>query len=75
MTTYYLHTLDGKPAFFNGEYIHFSNGERGGQLATSLQQIRREQELSNALYGYRDDDLERYGYVRVRVTTPQGTDK
>jgi hypothetical protein len=55
--TYYLHTLDGWPAsFFRGEGILFCSRIT---LATSLRQIRREQNESRRI---RPNEPERYGY-------------
>lgn len=49
MKTYYLHTIDGLPATFDGYQICFA-GFYGpaSKLATSLAQIRREQKISAA---------------------------
>jgi hypothetical protein len=48
--TYYLHTLDGMPAFFDGDQIVFTvpgGWHRNQQkLCTSLRQIRRQHEDS-----------------------------
>lgn len=67
--TYYMHTLDGRPAFFDGEQICFLRrfGKPSMALAKSLKQIRLQQARSNefrrSLGDY--DEIKRYGYVRV----------
>lgn len=47
----YIHTLDGKPAVFDGEQVCFMPASRGGngyEPAYSLAQIRREQRQAAA---------------------------
>lgn len=60
--TYYMHTLDGRPAaFFPHDGVCFTN--KRITLAKSLRQIRREQTLCRAMrltdHGYK------YGYATV----------
>jgi len=68
MTTYYLHTLDGKPAgFYCGQGVCFATFYgKATPLCTSLKQIRKEQNWS---IGYRKsqgfEDNFKYGYRRV----------
>lgn len=71
MTTYYMHLLDGKPAYFDRDQVCFMM--RGGftrakqTLCVSLKQIRSEQKRSGQWreqQGYSDHDWE-YSYVRV----------
>jgi hypothetical protein len=62
--SYYLHTIDGKPAEFNHPYICFSN--KRIKLADSLAQIRQEHDVTLA----NDDEAGKrgefiYGYVTV----------
>ena len=67
--TYYLHTLDGQPADFSGEQVCYAvHYGKPNKLATSLKQIRREQQASRE---YRErigfeNDCE-YGYRRYSI--------
>ena len=73
MTTYYLHTLDGKPAEFvtDQNTICFrTKYGKAGLLATSLHQIRREQAIDQKENPETSKDFE-YGYCRVRVGDKQ----
>jgi len=66
VATYYMHTLSGKPAFYDGRQICFM--KQGGWLATSLAKIREEQTASakwREARGYKP--LYPAGYLRVRV--------
>ena len=69
MTTYYMHTIDGKPAAFIEDQIYFMpyyGSAKCRTLARSLRQIRREQKKAaefRAALGYHNDF--EYGYVRV----------
>lgn len=71
---YYIHTLNGRPAFFDGEQICYAcKYQRAGNVAcTSLAQIRREQRSSakwrSENFGEEWRAIE-YGYVRF--TLPQ----
>lgn len=75
--TMYMHTLDGEPASYEecsdgSPHIYFVGGRNKVKLATSLRQIRREQEASmeaarESQYGTEWADSERYGYVLVEV--------
>jgi hypothetical protein len=64
----YLHTLDGKPATFDGFQICFaSRYGKPNLMAESLDQIRREQKISiknRQERGYSDDF--KYGYLRYK---------
>ena len=70
MTTYYLHTIDGKPAYYEeGRQIVFARCYgKAAPLVTTLKQIRKEQELSaewrenEGLPHYYD-----YGHQRVSI--------
>lgn len=71
MTTYYLHTIRGRPAHYvPGQQIcYITRFGAAGTLVTSLRQIRREQKAS---IKHRQDigldqDGSNYGYRRVRV--------
>lgn len=66
-TTYYLHTLNGQPAFFDGDQVVFACFYgKAAPLAASRRQIAKEQRKSRA---YRAalhlEDGDRYGYRRV----------
>ncbi len=70
---YYLHTLDDKPAYFDGRQICFcfqGGDHRSRQrLVRDLKQIRKEQEASRRWrdeMGY-ENSVWRYGYVRVSL--------
>jgi hypothetical protein len=69
---YYLHTLDGEPAFFDGDQIVFASP--GGlhrsqqKLCTTLRQIRRQAEASELwreAHGFKE--YTEHDYVRVVV--------
>jgi hypothetical protein len=68
--TYYLHTLDGKPAGYSGEQIVFAmKFGRPVPLCGSLREIRMQQRLSEQWRmkrGYRAEPYV-YGYKRVRL--------
>lgn len=73
--TMYMHTLDGKPAYYHvrTRRIYFTTRSQTAPLASSLRQIQREQR--RALQTIREEmpcaplrDYSRnYGYVRVLV--------
>jgi hypothetical protein len=70
--TYYLHTLDGETAFFDGDQIVFAapGGLHRNQqkLCTSLRQIRREHEAScrwREAQGF--EEHTEHDYIRVVV--------
>lgn len=70
--TYYMHTIDGRPAFFAGDQVCFMNFYgKPSKLALSLKQIRKEQAKSREYrqsIGFSDDhDRYRLGYRRVCV--------
>lgn len=69
MMTYYLHTINGKPAMFDGDQICFmSFYGRADSVALSLKQIRLEQRASKE---YREAfgayDSGECHYVRVSI--------
>jgi len=73
MKKYYMHTIEGKPAFYSKKdgqicYACYFGAIHHNVLATSLRQIRKEQELSN---NYRRENklgIEYdYGYILVYV--------
>ena len=73
LTPMYLHTIRGKPAFYDGMQIccGFVGGRHRNRqpLCVSLRQIRREQRSAVEWrwdHGF-DADPEDYGYVRVHV--------
>ena len=71
MTTYYLHTLDGAPAYFDpklGALMFATSNGKAAPLATSLRQIRREQRIDQEHKG----STVTYGYTRVSVENRSG---
>ncbi len=72
----YIHILEGRPAFFNGQQLCFvteGGGGKGAPVAYSLRQIRDEHRKSadyRRRKGY-DTDLE-VGYRRYRITDEKG---
>lgn len=74
--SYYIHTLNGKPAFFDGDQICYATiYQRAGNVACkSLQQIRREQVKSERWrYEMFGEQATRHQYGYVRFTVPQET--
>lgn len=57
-----MHLMDERPAQFGGKCLHFS-GRRVTRLATSLKQIRQEQDIDRAFGG--DASPVSYSYVRI----------
>lgn len=77
MDTYYLHTLDGKPAEFWENQICFATFYgKAALLARDLKQIRHEQKLSKTWRKKQGFNafLEE-GYVRVRTPESKQIDK
>ena len=70
MKTFYLHTIDGKPGCFSGDQICFLPFHgKAYELATSLSQIRKEQEATKR-YRLKNGWLfvsRRYGHRRVAI--------
>lgn len=67
----YIHLLDGKPAFFDGEQLCFADNRRhlNELLVDSLRTIRKHWYLSNEFrrsLGYLSERT-RYSYLRVKV--------
>lgn len=71
--TYYMHTLNGEPAYFDGDQVVFATFYgKAAPLARSLNQIRAEQRKSGEwreMQGFKDHD--RYGHLRVRLPGDQ----
>jgi hypothetical protein len=70
---YYMHTLDGHPAAYDGRQVHFmTHGD--ALLVDSLKELRAQQKAS-ALWreskGYKDNFP--YGYRRVRLPKTQSS--
>lgn len=66
-TWYYLHILNGAPAFFDGRQVCYM--KHGVAIAASLAQIKAEQRASTAWRlknGYSDKASD-YGYRRLRL--------
>jgi len=72
MKTYYMHTINGHPAFWSGNdeqicYMDFYG--KPSPLSKSLKQIRQEQQATiryRRANGFKDDK-DKYGYKRVCV--------
>jgi len=68
MKTKYLHTIDGHPAWFNGEQICFASPRKPLFLADSLQQLRKEQLAAKHHRASKGFPLFfKYGFVVVKV--------
>lgn len=67
--SYYLHTLNGLPAAFDGRQVHYMT--HGDRLAASLDQIRAEQRASAEWRAKKGYDMNcKYDYRRLRL--PKG---
>ena len=66
-TKYYMHTLDGKPACYDGDQICFmTHGTPLSRFPTSLAQVRQEQKSSDEWRQKQGYDLYyRAGYLRI----------
>lgn len=55
--SYYMHTLNGKPAYFDPkqEIILFMRGGKANPLANSLRQIKRERKIDPSSREFRPD--------------------
>jgi hypothetical protein len=68
--TWYMHTIDGKPALFADDTLCFAVGRHVVTLVPSLAQIRREQRADRAWYDTNMPQMQvrgRLGYVLVRL--------
>lgn len=69
MDNLYMHTLYGKPAFYDGQQICYVRiGRKVHQLATSLEQIKSERLKSENWrnkQGFRDFGPNDYGHVLI----------
>lgn len=68
ITSFYMHTIDGEAAFFDGEQIVFAAGVPR-QLESSLQAIRRNEVNSSSFRinaGWSEPFS--YGYVRIPLS-------
>ena len=68
--TYYLHTIDGKPAYFSRmcDAVVLRSGFGPPQpMATSLAQIKREQRITIKWRKEHNLQIGDYGHVRVHV--------
>lgn len=65
----YMHTIDGKPAFFHGGQICFvrQGVAMSELLVPTLRQIRREQQAAIAYRREKGWRVFGYDYIRVRV--------
>ena len=70
MKSYYMPTIDGRPAEFDGTQIVFMNVYgKPNEVCRSLKEIRRQQKQSikwRSNFGV-DPTLGKYGYFRVRL--------
>lgn len=68
MATKYMHTIDGRPALWNGLQIVFPASTSAVYTENSLNEIRRHQQATIRFRRNNDFDcdISRYGYVRVR---------
>jgi len=67
----YIHTIDGKPAYFNGQHLVFASRKmKSIPLAPTLDQLYREQ-LASARYVAKENDgispAARYSYYRIQA--------
>ena len=73
MKTYYMHTINGKPAFWSEndrQICYMSFYGKASPLSESLWQIRLEQKATIAYRkacGFHEDENDKYGYRRVSV--------
>jgi len=71
MKTYYMHTINGKPAFWSendGQICYMNVYGKASLLSESLRQIRLEQKATIAYRkacGMPEDENDKYGYRRV----------
>lgn len=67
-TKYYMHTINGKPAIFDGDQVCYGHqGMNIAKLPTSLKELRDEQAASIAWrrrQGF-SDCVGSYGYLRL----------
>lgn len=67
---YYLHTIDRKPAYFDGHQIVYATKGRAIKLVSDLKQIKREQRASHLWR--QSKGLELFNdYGHMRVSTPE----
>ena len=73
MKTYYMHTINGKPAFWSeddGQICYMDAFGKASLLSESLRQVRLEQKATIAhrkACGFHEDEKDKYGYRRVCV--------
>lgn len=62
--TYYMHTLDGKPAGYDASisYIYFTNHVGTREMAKSLRELRKQQAADS-----REKRDRTFGYVRITI--------
>lgn len=72
MKTIYIHTIDDKPAAFDGEQLCFLGGySTWGEPCYSLRELRQQQQASiryRRQIGAQDELDDKYGYVRLRAS-------
>lgn len=72
----YMHTLDGKPAYFyessDGDHIIYA-GDEMPRLAASLAQIKSEQQRTRDTYNRIDMQCDsKFGYIRINRKAFEG---
>lgn len=67
MKALYMHTLDGKPATFDGTMIHYVGGRSRARLCSSREQLIREQQASRRYLADHGWDSAADGYVLVEL--------
>ena len=69
MIKYYMHTLNGKPAYYDGERVGYGNSRTKLSLCRSLEEIRDQQIKSDLWLKKKGlcDPSWIYGYVMVRL--------
>ena len=70
MKRYYQHTLDNKPAYYDGTQVVFSGG-RYQPLCSSLKEVRKQQRASVRQRLAWDFDADMFAMGYVVVTLPE----
>jgi hypothetical protein len=68
-TIYYMHTLDNRPAYYDGQQIVFAMKSRPLRLCSSLRDVRMQQRLSDRWRLSQGFQIRNYDqdYKRVRL--------
>jgi hypothetical protein len=70
MTVYYMHTIDDKPASFDGDQVCFLGLRDRGVLCKSLQQIRTQQMATKRYRSAAGFSTDKFTLGYVREETP-----